>query len=162
MTKSAVFILPVAVLAMLLVGASALAQVPAPDLTSQSKKIFAHYMGCFPVGSGATHHERGWNPSHTRHDGRERFRYGDKWRNWPLVPPGPALDAVASADLEIRRALRGGIDGFAVDTWAGGVASTVPESPEWTSSARPLATTNTSCTRRWSAPGPWKTSMNRP
>lgn len=79
-------------------------------------------MGCYPAGTGATHHNREWNPPRTRHDSDRgtRFLTGDVWRNWPFVPPGPRLSSVESADLEIRRALRGGIDGFAVDTWAGG------------------------------------------
>jgi hypothetical protein len=86
------------------------------------RTIFAHYMGCLPAGTGATHHEREWSPPRTRHDSDRgtRFLTGDKWRNWPLVPTGSRLSPVESADLEIRRALRGGIDGFAVDTWAGG------------------------------------------
>jgi hypothetical protein len=93
-------------------------EVVKPDLP---KKIFAHYMGCYPVGAGATHHIRSWDPPHTRYDSeKEEFRRGGKWRNWPLVPTGPRLGGVESADLEIRRALRGGIDGFAVDAWAGG------------------------------------------
>lgn len=119
------------VFALLSAGSNNL-RTPDVDRTAQSapqqvskvrpKQIFAHYMGCYPAGTGATHHERQWNPPHTRHDSErgKRFLTGDKWRSWPLVPPGPALVPVVSADLEIRRALRGGIDGFAVDAWAGG------------------------------------------
>jgi hypothetical protein len=95
---------------------------PTPASEAPPRTIFAHYMGCMPAGTGATHHHREWNPPRTRHDSDRgtRFLTGDVWRNWPLVPPGARLSSVESADLEIRRALRGGIDGFAVDTWAGG------------------------------------------
>lgn len=91
------------------------------DEEIREKKIYAHYMGCFPVDSGATHHMRKWDNAHIRHDSKkDEFRRGGKIRNWPLVPPGRTqLQLVESADLEIRRALRGGIDGFTVDAWAG-------------------------------------------
>lgn len=55
---------------------------------------------------------------------------GECFRNFPLVWQDPGLmkrknggwplTAEESADLEIRRAMRIGIDGFAVDAWAGG------------------------------------------
>lgn len=98
-------------------GAGALAKE-----VSEEKRIFAHYMGCYPADAGATHHHRGWDNAHLRHDsGKPEFERGGKIRNWPLVPPGrDRLPLVNSADLEIRRAMRGGIDGFAVDAWAGG------------------------------------------
>ncbi len=105
--------------ASLFTGASVLAQADRPASTDRPKKIYTHYMGGYPVGSGATRYHREWNPSHTRHDSK-RGKTGDTWRNWPLLPPGASLNPIASADLEIRRALRGGIDGFAVDAWASG------------------------------------------
>jgi hypothetical protein len=91
---------------------------PAP---ARPKKIYAHYMGCYPVAAAATAYHRDADAHKIRHDGKGRFeRSGDRWRNWPLVPDGMMLNLEQSADLEIRRALRGGIDGFAVDAWAGG------------------------------------------
>ena len=85
------------------------------------KKIFAHYMACYPVAAGATAHHREADAHKVRHDGKGQFdRGGDRWRNWPLVPDGMRVSLQESADLEIRRALRGGIDGFAIDAWAGG------------------------------------------
>ncbi len=85
------------------------------------KKIFAHHMGCYPAGAAATAHHRMNDAHKVRHDGtRQHDAYGDRWRNWPLVPDGTKLSLEESADLEIRRALRAGIDGFAIDAWAGG------------------------------------------
>lgn len=90
----------------------------APD---RPRKIFAHYMGCYPVAAAATAHHRANDASKIRHDGNGQFdAIGDRWRNWPLVPDGMKVSAELSADLEIRRALSGGIDGFAIDAWAGG------------------------------------------
>ncbi|MBL7223849.1 MAG: hypothetical protein ISS72_08350 [Candidatus Brocadiae bacterium] len=87
---------------------------------ARPRKIFAHHMGCYPVGAAATAHHRMNDAHKVRHDGtRQHDAYGDRWRNWPLVPDGTKLSLEASADLEIRRALRGGIDGFAIDAWAG-------------------------------------------
>lgn len=91
---------------------------PPPD---RPKKIFAHYMACYPVAAAATSHHREFDAHKVRHDGKGQFdRGGDRWRNWPLMPDGLKLSLEQSADLEIRRALRGGIDGFAIDAWAGG------------------------------------------
>jgi hypothetical protein len=85
------------------------------------KKIFAHYMACYPVAAMATAHHRANDAHKIRHDRPGQFdAIGDRWRNWPLVPDGMKLTLDESADLEIRRALRGGIDGFAIDAWAGG------------------------------------------
>jgi hypothetical protein len=85
----------------------------------RSKKIFAHYMGCFPAGSG-THYLQVTAGEEMHHDrGSEQSRNGGLIRNYPLVPQEPALTPEESADLEIRRAMRIGINGFAVDAWAG-------------------------------------------
>ena len=87
----------------------------------REKRIYAHYMGCYPVAAAATAYHRAADAHLVRHDGqRQHDAYGDRWRNWPLVPDGMKVSLEESADLEIRRALRGGIDGFAIDAWAGG------------------------------------------
>ena len=92
-----------------------------PTGADRPKKIYAHYMGCYPVAAAATAHHRANDAHKIRHDGAGQFdAIGDRWRNWPLVPDGMKLTLQQSADLEIRRALRGGIDGFAIDAWAGG------------------------------------------
>ena len=78
-------------------------------------------MGCYPVAAAATAYHRENDAHKIRHDGKGQFdALGDRWRNWPLVPDQLKLNLEQSADLDIRRALRGGIDGFAVDAWAGG------------------------------------------
>ncbi len=91
---------------------------PAPE---QPRKVFAHYMGCYPVGMGATRHHRLNAGRQMRHDhpSDDLSRRGGRFRNFPLLPWDPALTLEESADLEIRRAMRIGIDGFAVDAWAG-------------------------------------------
>ncbi len=90
---------------------------PAP---ARPRKIYAHFMGCYPVAAAATAHHRAHDPPRTRHEGERQFdRGGDRWRNWPLVPDGIRLSLEEAADLDIRRAIRGGLDGFAVDAWAG-------------------------------------------
>jgi len=87
---------------------------------ARPKKIFAHYMGCYPAGAGATAYHRGYDVHKVRHDDKDRIASsGGRFRNWPLVPDGMRVSLEESADVEIRRALRGGIDGFAVDAWAG-------------------------------------------
>jgi hypothetical protein len=85
------------------------------------KKIFAHYMACWPAGAGPLACARGEEYKHFRHDSKNpAYRFGAHIRNWDLVPPGTKLTLEESADLEIRRALRIGIDGFTIDAWAGG------------------------------------------
>ena len=87
------------------------------------KKVFAHYMGCFPTGA-FTHGVQVTAGEKMHHDrGDDVSRHGGQWRNYPLVPQQPKLTPEESADLEIRRAMRIGIDGFAVDAWAGDEAA---------------------------------------
>ena len=84
------------------------------------KKVFAHYMGCFPTGS-FTHFMQTTAGENMHHDrGDDACRFGGVVRNYPLLPQNPKLTPEESADLEIRRAMRIGIDGFAIDAWAGG------------------------------------------
>jgi hypothetical protein len=101
---------------LLVAAPAALADGAAPP-----KLIFAHYMGCFPVGYGPVAFHR-TQAATMRHDSTdELMSMGGNIRNWPLMPDGAAaLSSKESADLEIRRAMRLGIDGFAIDAWAGG------------------------------------------
>ncbi len=83
------------------------------------RQLFAHYMGCFPIGYGALpalrKEQRG-----LRHDALDQAsQLGGRIHAWPLMPDDLELSPVASAELEIRRAIRGGVDGFAIDAWAG-------------------------------------------
>ncbi|MGD0093527.1 MAG: endo-1,3-alpha-glucanase family glycosylhydrolase [Planctomycetota bacterium] len=96
-----------------------------------TKKVFAHCVGCWPVGSGALawsklqdeprlRHDRDDDPKRLPDREAETMRRGGHVRNWDLVPYGTKLSPEESADLEIRRALRIGLDGIAVDAWCGG------------------------------------------
>ena len=77
-------------------------------------------MGCFPIGT-FTHFMQTTAGENMHHDrGDDASRFGGGVRNLPLLPQNPKLTPEESADLEIRRAMRIGIDGFAIDAWAGG------------------------------------------
>ena len=83
------------------------------------RQIYAHYMGCFPAGTGPTAHHRG-RTHLIRHDAANRNdSLGGRVRHWSLLPEQMRLNWKQSAELEIKRAMRIGIDGFAVDAWAG-------------------------------------------
>ncbi|HEY3325218.1 MAG TPA: endo-1,3-alpha-glucanase family glycosylhydrolase [Planctomycetota bacterium] len=88
---------------------------------AREKKIFAHYMGCWPAGTGPIYFQRQNEGKDLKHDapaGSAPY-FGGHVRNFDLVDPARQLSAEESADLEIRRAMRIGIDGFAIDAWAG-------------------------------------------
>ena len=77
---------------------------PAPS-PALPRKVYAHYMGCFPAGSGPLDYARYHDASTLRHDSaNEVSRFGGHIRNWDLVPFNIHLTAEQSADLEIRRA----------------------------------------------------------
>ena len=89
------------------------------------KQVYAHYMGCYPAGTGVTNHHLREDSKGMLHEAKDPVNtIGGRFRNFPLVPQEPGLKdgltAAESADLEIRRAMRIGLDGFAVDAWAGG------------------------------------------
>jgi len=96
--------------------------LPAPRKAyEQEKRIFAHYMACWPIAYGALPWERRHEGNGLKHESRdEKIRRGGHLRNYALGPADLSLTPEDSADLEIRRALRIGIDGFAIDAWAGG------------------------------------------
>ena len=82
------------------------------------KQIFAHYMGCYPAGTGPTAHHR--SELKLDHDSPAFGQAtGGTICNWDLVPHKTRLSPDASAELEVKRAIRGGIDGFSLDAWAG-------------------------------------------
>jgi hypothetical protein len=98
------------------------------------RKIYGHYMGCFVAGSGAIQ----WHATSglatmdapARCSGADPMKrdiaswaaksHGGSYRNFALAPYDRTLPDRESADLEIRRAMRIGLDGFTFDTWAGG------------------------------------------
>lgn len=104
----------------ILVSVSFISAASAENGSSRTKTIFAHYMGCWPIANGSLPYSKQEQPKVVRHDSPERAsQHGGHVRNWDLEPYGMTLSPEESADLEIRRAMRIGIDGFAVDAWAG-------------------------------------------
>ena len=86
----------------------------------RNKRIFAHYMGCWPIGYGPLPYGRRTEGEHLKHENRDpKIKRGGHMRNYALAPPDLKLTPEESAGLEIRRAMRIGIDGFAIDAWAG-------------------------------------------
>lgn len=124
-------------LALLLAGSLALASaVFAAD--ARPRKIYGHYMGCFAAGTGAIQ----WHATsgiETMDPPREvlnekdplkrnlgawaRTSVGGTYRNFALAPQGRNLTLRESAELEIHRAMRIGLDGFTFDAWAGGAGA---------------------------------------
>ena len=87
---------------------------------AEGRQIYAHYMACWPAGTSAIHHSLG-EAHKVRHDSRNLVdAVGGRIVNFPLIPQNRRLTPEESAELEIRRAIRGGLDGFAIDAWAGG------------------------------------------
>ncbi len=98
-------------------------------LATRPRKIFAHYMGCFPIGAKGVcpGYVRG-KAKEVRHDSEKlELAIGGMVRGVPLLPDAvESLSFEESADLEIRRALRAGIDGFAFMAIAGGNENVFP------------------------------------
>lgn len=113
------------------------------DIPKRPRKIYAHYMGCFCAGTGAIqwHATSGLGTMDAPDEAKKRETttlpsgqtvvrsglgawakgsVGGTYRNFGLAPYGPQLPLEVAADLEIRRAMRIGIDGFTFDAWAGG------------------------------------------
>jgi hypothetical protein len=101
---------------------------------ARPKKIYGHYMGCFVAGAGAIqYHARSGletmeapktasakNPLKRQLAAFGRTSCGGTYRNFALAPFEGSLSLEEAADLEIRRAMRIGLDGFTFDAWAGG------------------------------------------
>jgi len=119
MNRLLVVILAVATSALISSAASA-EESKSPKPPVRPKTIFAHYMGCCPLATGPQAHYKREEAKTLRHDSSDKAaQHGGHVRNWDLAPYGMELTAEESADLEIRRAMRIGIDGFAIDAWAG-------------------------------------------
>ena len=99
---------------------------PVPKPVRSTPKVYAHFMGCWPAAAGALPH---YMREEAKITGSEHFAraakdpcgaVGGRIVNWPLLPEGYTTNALEDAKLEISRAIRAGIDGFAFDAWAGG------------------------------------------
>ena len=103
----------------------AVAALGAADRPAE-RRIYAHYMGCAPAGNGAIHYYKSRTAEGFRGDAKAyqldgySLATGGYYDNWPLVPSAAGLSPEENARLEISRARRFGIDGFAFDAWAGG------------------------------------------
>lgn len=95
--------------------------VKPPPQSAEPRKIYGHYMGCWPVGFAAIQSHRNTDFPKVRHDADDVVdALGGRFKTFPLMPPGVTLTPQESADLEIRRGIGNGLDGFAIDAWAGG------------------------------------------
>jgi hypothetical protein len=105
------------------------------DGVERPRKIYGHYMGCFAAGTGAIqwHAMSGLetmdppreilnekDPLKRRLGEWARTSTGGTYRNFALAPQDSKMKLRDSAELEIRRAMRIGLDGFTFDAWAGG------------------------------------------
>lgn len=100
-----------------------LLQAAAFAVGAAEKRIYAHYMGCFPAWGGSMlfHYYDCCNHLWETNDYVQAM--GGRFHIWPLVPhpeERPAVDELVNAKMEISRAKRYGFDGFAFDAWAGG------------------------------------------
>lgn len=109
----------VLVVVLLLLNVTVYAQEPG------KRMIYAHYMGCFPPGLKSLSHY--YRRQHKYIDPANmssmEAQQGSHLTNWPLLPQAYTIDEIdlrQSAELEIQRAMRIGLDGFAIDAWAGG------------------------------------------
>lgn len=108
--------------------------VCAQEAAERPKKIYGHYMGCFVAGTGAiySHSHSGLgtmdcpkeicdgDPLERKLAAWAATSPGGTYRNFDLSPYDTRLSLEEAADLEIRRAMRIGLDGFSFDAWAGG------------------------------------------
>ena len=120
---------------LLAIGSIAVVAMMADAAEARPRKIYGHYMGCFAAGTGAIH----WHATsgletmdapHTISREKDplkrnlgpwaRGNVGGTYRNFALAPPNRQLTLKQAAELEIRRAMRIGLDGFTFDAWVGG------------------------------------------
>ena len=88
------------------------------------RKVYAHYMGCWPAVACQKEDQRLCDSglkAALRDEKPEDYvsRVGGRIVNKPLLPYAYDISLLEDAKLEIRRAIRAGIDGFAIDAWAG-------------------------------------------
>lgn len=91
----------------------------AAGLAFGETKVYAHFMGCWPPFDcgGADEPVKKFLKEG---DTAEGLGYlGGRFVNFPLVPQRWNAELIDKAKLDIKRAIRAGIDGFAFDAWAG-------------------------------------------
>lgn len=89
---------------------------------SPTRMIYAHYMGSYPAGAKAHAHHYRQQPKVIAPSNMSMYgQLGGRTTNWSLVPQEWFMantDLRKSAELEIKRAIRMGLDGFSIDAWA--------------------------------------------
>lgn len=104
-------------LVLILSALAALGDVAAP---ASDCKVYAHFMGCWPVFDCNDQDKpmKAWLRGESAKG--SSAAQGGRFNNFPLIPQGNYdVALIEKAKMEIRRAIRGGIDGFAFDAWAG-------------------------------------------
>lgn len=92
------------------------------------RRVYAHYMACCPAATKAMPYHFRCQRDADIHRLLDPSTYTNRYTdavgggivNWPILPPGYEIGDAEDAKLEITRAIRAGIDGFAFDAWAGG------------------------------------------
>jgi len=95
-------------------------------LAKDGRQIYGHYMGCCPAGHGPIPYWFSKAAECIAKTNDYMAAVGGTYVNWPLMPYNPErleLGMESNAVLEIRRAMRAGLDGFAFDAWAGDVGA---------------------------------------
>ncbi len=85
---------------------------------AQPRQIYGHYMGCCPAGHGAIPYWFSKAAQCILDTNDVHAAVGGRYVNWPLMPYNPDrldLGMESNAVLDIRRAMRAGLDGFAFD-----------------------------------------------
>lgn len=86
------------------------------------RMIFAHYMGSYPAAAAAHAHHYRQQPRDISPENKSSYsQLGGRTTNWCLAPQEWYFGSTSlrqTAELEIKRAMRMGLDGFAIDAWA--------------------------------------------
>ena len=94
-----------------------------PNFVSRAsdRLVFGHYMGMWEAGGDRLANQRKSLAAELRDGKTYQSKVGGAMADWPLVPWNRILGHEENAEVEIRRAMRAGLDGFAIDAWAGGI-----------------------------------------
>lgn len=92
-----------------------------PAKNEPPRELYAHYMGCYPLTLQISSIAKAQSDLAKSSPYSRKFNdaFGSVWRNTPLLPMDYNVDPVDAAELEIKRALRCGLNGFAFDVLPG-------------------------------------------
>ena len=94
--------------------------LPALYAQAEERLVFGHYMGMWEAGGERLDNLRKSLATELKDGKTYHAKVGGAMADWPLVPWNRVLGHEENAEVEIRRAMRAGLDGFAIDAWAGG------------------------------------------